>query len=63
MPSTSDWINKVDYPNQRIMNDIKLNIETSMKLLRKLHNKYGNWNVVCGCYNTGRPIVNDYGRY
>jgi soluble lytic murein transglycosylase-like protein len=63
MPMTSYSINKVKYPNYKIMTDIELNIRTSMKLLRKLYNKYGDWNVVCGCYNTGRPIVNDYGRY
>jgi soluble lytic murein transglycosylase-like protein len=63
MPTTSYSINKVKYPNEKIMNDIRLNIETSMKLLRKLHNRYGDWSLVCGHYNTGRPIVNEYGRY
>jgi soluble lytic murein transglycosylase-like protein len=63
MPSTSDWINKVDYPNRRIMTDVRLNVETSMKLLRKLYNRYHDWTIVCGCYNTGRPMINDYARY
>ncbi len=63
MPMTSYSINKVKDSNHKIMTDIELNIRTSMKLLRKLYNKYGDWNVVCGCYNTGRPIVNEYGRY
>lgn len=63
MPSTSDWINKVEYSNDKIMKDIRLNIETSMKLLRKLHNIYGDWAIVCGCYNTGRPMINEYARY
>jgi hypothetical protein len=31
-----------------------------MKLLRKLYDKYKNWKIVFGCYNTGRPCVNDY---
>ena len=63
MPTTSYSINKVKYPNQKIMMDIDLNIKTSMRLLRKLHNKYNDWSLVCGHYNTGRPIVNEYGRY
>jgi soluble lytic murein transglycosylase-like protein len=63
MPSTSDWVNKVRHPRQRIMNDVRLNVETSMKLLRKLYNKYHDWVIVCGCYNTGRPMINDYARY
>lgn len=63
MPSTSDYINKVNYGKKRLTNDIELNVETSMKLLNKLYNRYKDWSVVCGCYNTGRPIVNDYARY
>jgi hypothetical protein len=34
-----------------------------MKLLNKLYLQYKDWSVVCGWYNTGRPIVNDYGKY
>jgi soluble lytic murein transglycosylase-like protein len=63
MPSTSDYINKVNYSKKRLTNDIELNVETSMKLLNKLHTRYKDWSIVCGCYNTGRPIVNDYARY
>lgn len=63
MPSTSDWINKKEYSNDKIMKDLRLNIETSMKLLRKLYNQYSDWEIVCGWYNTGKPIVNEYGRY
>jgi|LauGreDrversion4_2_1035121.scaffolds.fasta_scaffold746926_2 soluble lytic murein transglycosylase-like protein len=63
MPRTSYSINKVVYSNEKIKSDIELNVRTSMKLLRKLHNKYNNWSMVCGHYNTGRSIVNEYGRY
>jgi hypothetical protein len=31
-----------------------------MKLLQKLKNKYGSWEVAFGVYNTGRPMVNQY---
>lgn len=60
MPSTANSICKEKIPLSKIKNDIQFNIETSAKLLRKLHNKYGDWKLVCGCYNTGRPIVNGY---
>jgi soluble lytic murein transglycosylase-like protein len=63
MPSTSDYINKVNYGKKRLTNDMELNIETSMKLLNRLYSRYKNWAIVCGCYNTGRPLVNDYARY
>jgi soluble lytic murein transglycosylase-like protein len=63
MPTTSDYINKVNYSKKRLTTDIELNVETSMKLLNRLYSRYKDWSIVCGCYNTGRPIVNDYARY
>ena len=44
----------------RLKNDIEFNVKTSMKLLRRLRDKYGDWKLVFGAYNTGRPMVNDY---
>ena len=43
-----------------LLNNIEFNVQTSMKLLRKLHDRYSDWKLVFGCYNTGRPCVNDY---
>jgi len=63
MPSTARFINKTTVSVSTLKNDIELNIETSMKLLNRLYEKYGDWAVVCGCYNTGRPIVNGYGKF
>jgi len=63
MPTTSDYINKVNYSKKRLTTDIELNVETSMKLLNRLYSRYKDWSIVCGCYNTGRPIINDYARY
>jgi soluble lytic murein transglycosylase-like protein len=45
---------------EMLMNDIDFNVQTSMKLLRKLFNKHKNWKLVFGAYNTGRPCVNSY---
>jgi soluble lytic murein transglycosylase-like protein len=45
---------------ERLRNDIQYNVRTSMKVLRKLYDKYGDWKTVFGCYNTGRPCVNGY---
>jgi len=44
----------------RLRTDIQFNVRTSMKLLRHLYDRYGDWKVVFGCYNTGRPIINEY---
>jgi soluble lytic murein transglycosylase-like protein len=63
MPSTAKFINKTSIPTNTLRTNIELNIRTSMMLLRHLHDRYGDWGVVCGCYNTGRPIINGYARF
>ena len=60
MLSTAHGNNKDNVSRERLRTDIEYNVRTSMKLLRKLHNIYGNWKLVFGCYNTGRPCVNGY---
>ena len=60
MPGTANHIWGRNIPKGRLISDIDLNVETSMKLLRKLHDKYKDWKLVFGCYNTGRPCINDY---
>jgi soluble lytic murein transglycosylase-like protein len=45
---------------EHLRTDIDFNVECSMKLLRKLYDKYGDWKLVFGCYNTGRPVINNY---
>jgi len=63
MPTTATmmWPEK-KISRKQLKSDINLNVETSMKLLRCLHDKYGDWKKVFGCYNTGRPCVNDYAK-
>jgi hypothetical protein len=63
MPGTAKLIEKHRVPNEQLKSDISLNVKISMKLLRKLYDKYKNWAIVCGCYNTGRPLVNEYARF
>lgn len=60
MPSTANMIWRKSVSKEELISNIDLNVETSMKLLRKLYDKYGNWKIVFGCYNTGRPCVNSY---
>jgi soluble lytic murein transglycosylase-like protein len=60
MPATAKGIHKKDIDRETLRTDLKLNVETSMKLLRRLYDKYGDWSLVCGYYNTGQPIVNSY---
>jgi soluble lytic murein transglycosylase-like protein len=55
----SHWPDEKVSP-KKLMNDIDFNVHTSMKVLRKLYNKYKDWKIVFGCYNTGKPMVNGY---
>lgn len=63
MPSTAKSIQGRTVTSEELRTDLELNIQTSMMLLEKLYNKYGDWKIVCGCYNTGQPIVNEYAIY
>jgi soluble lytic murein transglycosylase-like protein len=63
MPTTANYVNKKRIDKELLKNDIELNIKTSMKLLSNLHKQYSNWNIVCGAYNTGKPIINSYARF
>ncbi len=63
MISTCNKINKESVSRSKLKNDIEYNIETSMKLLHRLYEKYHDWEKVCGSYNTGKPIVNSYARF
>jgi soluble lytic murein transglycosylase-like protein len=58
--STARWINKDRVSKDFLRTNIKYNVYTSMKLLHKLYKRRGNWKIVFGEYNTGRPCINDY---
>ena len=54
------WGGKKKITSKKLLTDLELNVETSMKLLAYLKKRYGGWDVALGCYNTGQPIVNSY---
>lgn len=60
MPSTAVLVWEKNITKQQLKNDIELNVETSMKLLRHLYDTYNNWKIAFGAYNTGRPLINEY---
>ena len=63
MPSTAKMFSNRKVTSKTLASDIGLNVELSMKVLRYLYDKYGDWSVACGYYNTGQPIVNDYAQF
>lgn len=60
MPSTGNFLYGKKIDKTELKMNVDLNVKLSMKYLRILHNRYGDWRVVFGCYNTGRPLINDY---
>ena len=62
MPATAKLIYGHAVPKMQLMSDINLNVMISMKLLRRLYDKYNDWGLVFGAYNTGKPCVNGYAR-
>lgn len=63
MPSTAKMIDNAKFISiPKLRTDIKYNVRLSMKLVRQLYDKYGNWEIVFGCYNTGKPCINSYAK-
>lgn len=62
MPTVGDyvWEGNKEYSRKKLREDIDFNILTSMKILRRLYDIYGDWKIALGYYNTGRPCVNSY---
>ena len=48
------------FTRAQLRDDIEMNVKASMRMLRKLKNKHGDWKLAFGAYNTGRPCVNGY---
>lgn len=63
MPKTGKWLTNGESTKDELKMDIELNIRLSMKLLNWLYDRYGDWGLACGYYNTGYPKINDYAEY
>lgn len=62
MPSTANYIHGKRISVDELRKNIKLNVETSMMLLKHLYSDYHDWGAVFGYYNTGIPCVNGYAK-
>jgi soluble lytic murein transglycosylase-like protein len=60
MLATARGLNKDNVSVNKLKNSIEYNVRTSMKLLRVLYNRHGDWKLAFGAYNTGKPLVNNY---
>jgi soluble lytic murein transglycosylase-like protein len=59
-PTAKGLFPKKKFSREELMENIDFNVHCSMKLLRNMYDRYGDWKIVFGCYNTGRPMINDY---
>jgi soluble lytic murein transglycosylase-like protein len=62
MPATAKSICGKSISKKVLQNDIQLNVRISALLVKKLYDKYGDWEEVFGAYNTGKPIINKYAK-
>jgi soluble lytic murein transglycosylase-like protein len=45
---------------QELMDNPTLSAHLSMKILRYWYDRFGDWVLACGAYNSGKPIRNQY---
>ena len=60
MPATATYVSKRWIDKKTLKNNIELNVETSMKILKHLYLVYKDWKIAFGAYNTGKPMINQY---
>lgn len=57
---TASYIWKRNVTKDELLYDYEFNIETSIKYISILYNRYNDWQKALGYYHTGYPIVNWY---
>ncbi len=60
MPSTAKMVLGISVSSDKLRSDIQLNVLVSAILLKQLYNKYDDWKLAFGAYNTGKPMINNY---
>ena len=60
--ATANGLSDTLITKKELLNNTELNVMLSFKLLNILHDKYGNWKLALGAYNTGRPLINTYSK-
>jgi len=67
MPSTAKYICEImdleKITNTDLKSNIELNVMLSMIILRRSYNRHKDWSIVCGEYNTGKYLINEYAIY
>jgi hypothetical protein len=63
MPRYASYFAERPVTKHELMHDLETNVWLSMKILAQHYQKYKNWSLACGAYNTGKPILNKYAKF
>ena len=63
MPRYASYFAERPVTKHELMHDLETNVWLSMKILSQHYERYKNWALACGAYNTGKPILNKYAKF
>ena len=63
MPKYASYFAGRKVTKNELMYDLETNVWLSMKILARHYERYKNWSLACGAYNTGQPILNKYAKF
>lgn len=63
MPQYASYFAGRKVTKSELMNNLETNVWLSMKILAQHYERYKNWALACGAYNTGQPKLNKYAKF
>ena len=63
MPQYASYFAGRKVTRTELMNNLETNVWLSMKILAQHYERYKNWTLACGAYNTGQPKLNKYAKF
>ena len=63
MPRYASYFAERPVTKNELMHDLETNVWLSMKILSQHYERYKNWSLACGAYNTGKPTLNKYAKF
>ena len=63
MPRYASYFAERPVSKHELMHNLETNVWLSMKILSQHYERYKNWSLACGAYNTGQPKLNKYAKF
>jgi soluble lytic murein transglycosylase-like protein len=63
MPRYASYFAERPVTKHELIHDLETNVWLSMKILAQHYERYKNWSLACGAYNTGKPTLNKYAKF